>query len=76
MNLFKTNVVQRALRETANQGPYPVPRIHGLVFNPREGVLKRLPVDFAEYAANLDGIYDLLGDLRRHSTFLYQKPCA
>lgn len=23
-----------------------------------------------------DGIYDLLGDLRRHSTFLYQKPCA
>ncbi len=59
LNLYKTNVVQRALRETAEDGQYATPRIHGLVFNPSEGILHRLPVCFTEYAASLDGIYSL-----------------
>jgi hypothetical protein len=35
------------------------PRIHGLVFNPKDGLLKKLPVDFTKRVGPLDHIYGL-----------------
>ena len=35
------------------------PRIHGLVFNPKDGLLKKLPVNFAKRLGPLDHIYGL-----------------
>ena len=35
------------------------PRIHGLVFNPKDGLLKKLPVDFTKRVGSLDHIYGL-----------------
>lgn len=36
------------------------PRIHGLVFNHADGVLKKLPVDFKKHIGPLDHIYSLI----------------
>ena len=35
------------------------PRIHGLVFNPKDGFLKKLQVDFSKRAGSLHHIYGL-----------------
>jgi len=35
------------------------PRIHGMVFNPKDGILKKLPVDFTKRVGPLDHIYGL-----------------
>jgi len=35
------------------------PRIHGLVFNPKDGLLKKLPVNFTRRVGSLDHIYGL-----------------
>mgnify|MGYP001810425088 CR=1 FL=1 len=35
------------------------PRIHGFVFNPADGVLKKLPIDFEKSIGSLDRIYGL-----------------
>jgi len=35
------------------------PRIHGLVFNPKDGYLKKLPVNFTKRVGTLDHIYGL-----------------
>ena len=59
VNLYKTGVVQRRRLETKNEGPYPVPQIHGVVFDPKVGLLKRVDVDFPAMTDDLDGIYDL-----------------
>ena len=59
LNLYKTNVVQTKRHETYTskhpEGVYP--RIHPVVFNPREGLLKSLGHDMKRRAANLDSIY-------------------
>lgn len=60
INVYKTGVVQRKRVETYQAGQeFTTPRIHGLVFDPRVGRLKRLNVDFAKYTKNLNEIYDL-----------------
>lgn len=38
------------------------PRIHGMVFNPADGVLKKLPVDFESSIGSLEHIYGLYED--------------
>lgn len=71
LNLYKTGAVQRAryeVREELKKSNPDVkidqedlyPRIHGLVFNPNDGILKRLPVDFALRVGSLDHIYSLI----------------
>jgi len=37
------------------------PRIHGMVFNPKNGHLKKLPINFAKRVGSLDHIYGLYG---------------
>ncbi len=61
LNLFKTGVVQRARKESYDKGdkPFVAPRVHGLVYNPTEGILHRLPIDFKERTHKLNGLYDL-----------------
>ena len=45
INVYKTGVVQRKRVETYQAGQeFTTPRIHGLVFDPRVGRLKRLNV--------------------------------
>jgi carbonic anhydrase len=71
LNLYKTGVVQRARFKAWEglkaQNPSAkvvtddiFPRIHGFVFNPSEGVLKKLPIDFAKRVGSLDHIYGLI----------------
>jgi len=71
LNLYKTGVVQRRRAEVreemkaANPGmriPQEdlYPRIHGLVFNPADGILKTLPVNFKQRVGSLDHIYSLI----------------
>jgi carbonic anhydrase len=59
LNVYKTGVVQRRRMETKNEPPYTVPQIHGVVFDPKDGILKRVPVDFEELSDSIDGIYEL-----------------
>jgi carbonic anhydrase len=71
LNLYKTGPVQRKrnahreeLKKLNPNGRIDpdelVPRIHGLVFNPADGILKRLPVDFSKRVGSLDHIYGLI----------------
>lgn len=70
MNVFKTGVVQRKRiqvkqklldsgRKPDELGDDVYPRIHGMVFNPADGMLKKLPVDFEKSIGSLDHIYGL-----------------
>ena len=61
LNLYKTGVVQRKRIQTHAQsnGTEHHPRIHGMVFNPSDGILKKLSVDFRQRVGNLDHIYGL-----------------
>lgn len=72
LNIFKTGIVQRkrnTVREELKKSLPPntkvpqediFPRIHGLVFNHADGVLKKLPVDFKKNIGPLDHIYGLI----------------
>ena len=71
LNLYKTGVVQRRRNEVREElkaadpnRKIPqdelYPRIHGLVFNPADGILKTLPVDFKKRVGSLDHIYSLI----------------
>eukprot|EP01036_Dinobryon_divergens_P027056 gene27056-35768_t len=74
LNLYKTGAVQRAQIEVRKnllekQALSPVsgfnidhevyPRIHGLVFDPANGQLKKLKVDFSRRIGSLEHIYKL-----------------
>ena len=61
LNVYKTAVVQRKRLETHGDPDiaFAYPRIHGLVFDPAEGVLKKLPIDYTKQIAELGAIYDL-----------------
>jgi carbonic anhydrase len=66
VNLFKTGTIQRQRIETFQDPsiPFTQPRIHACVYDPQDGQLKQLQVDFKEYIKDLHGIYSLyqLGD--------------
>lgn len=53
LNLFKLAVVQR------NQHSRGAPRVHGLVYNISDGLLKKVPVDFRGYADAFRDVYSL-----------------
>ena len=76
LNLYKTGVVQRKrneVREELKRANPDVklelddlyPRIHGLVFDPSEGILKTLPIDFGRRVGSLDHIYSLIPELAK-----------
>ena len=61
LNLFKTNVVQAKRLKTYHDEsiPFSYPRIHGVTFDPANGLLKRLPLDFKKIIKELQHVYDL-----------------
>jgi carbonic anhydrase len=61
INLFKTGIVQRRRVETFNDDTFTFtqPRIHAVVYDPKDGKLRQLQVDFKEYLKDIDGIYNL-----------------
>jgi len=62
LNLFKTGDVQRRRAMTsARPDMYAsaFPRIHGMVFSPGDGILRRLPIDFAHYLAKYKHVYKM-----------------
>jgi carbonic anhydrase len=61
LNLYKTGVVQRKRLETAaaTGGAEIYPRIHAMVFNPGEGILKKLDVNFEQRVGSLEHIYSI-----------------
>eukprot|EP00054_Salpingoeca_dolichothecata_P038075 m.12827 g.12827 ORF g.12827 m.12827 type:complete len:262 (+) comp8210_c0_seq2:31-816(+) len=63
LNIFKCRVVQRNRVESIQNGAdFARPRIHALVFNPGDGILKKLPVDFQKFLkenAEVYGLYNL-----------------
>jgi carbonic anhydrase len=61
LNLYKTGVVQRKRMETykSKEAPFTWPRIHGLVYDPKEGLLNKLPVNFKDLQADMSHIYTL-----------------
>jgi len=62
LNLFKTGDVQRRRAECAARPDLytcAYPRIHGMVFDPSDGILRRLPVDFKEYMRKYKKVYQM-----------------
>ena len=61
LNLYKTGVVQKRRLETFHDPniDHAYPRIHALVFDPAEGLLNRLKVDFRGEIESVRHIYDL-----------------
>eukprot|EP00644_Phytophthora_capsici_P011463 jgi/Phyca11/119050/e_gw1.37.218.1 len=53
LNIFKINMVQRRM------GMYGSPRIHGMVYDIRSGVLKKLEVDYNGFIAKNMGVFSL-----------------
>lgn len=60
LNLFKSGVVQRARKDAKLAGAnYLLPRIHGLVFDPKEGILKKLDLNWKKDVDTMSKLYDL-----------------
>eukprot|EP00039_Didymoeca_costata_P021979 m.3333 g.3333 ORF g.3333 m.3333 type:complete len:304 (+) comp2750_c0_seq1:165-1076(+) len=61
LNLYKTGVVQRRRLKTHEEGlgKFAYPRIHGLVFDPSVGLMKKLKINFKDEIKDMKHIYDL-----------------
>ena len=59
LNLYKTGVIQKK-RMACFQKQEPVyPRIHAMVYDPKIGLLKKLPINFKKTIEQFRDIYDL-----------------
>jgi carbonic anhydrase len=62
INLFKTADVQKRRAYTAarpHKFDNALPRIHGMVFDPKDGILRKLPIDFHQQIGELKKVYNL-----------------
>ncbi|CAE7591077.1 unnamed protein product [Symbiodinium microadriaticum] len=64
VTLFKTGVVQRKRKEyreahNSKRGDPVYPAIHGMVFDPKVGILSKLPVKFSNIVRTYQHIYNL-----------------
>jgi len=62
LNLFKTGDVQRRRAETGSrpdQFDCAFPRIHAMCFEPSDGKLRRLPIDFKQYIRKYKRVYQM-----------------
>eukprot|EP00511_Aplanochytrium_stocchinoi_P013635 CAMPEP_0204894768 /NCGR_PEP_ID=MMETSP1349-20130617/33611_1 /ASSEMBLY_ACC=CAM_ASM_000710 /TAXON_ID=215587 /ORGANISM="Aplanochytrium stocchinoi, Strain GSBS06" /LENGTH=335 /DNA_ID=CAMNT_0052061985 /DNA_START=205 /DNA_END=1212 /DNA_ORIENTATION=- len=61
LNIFKSACVQRRRLRTyvQDQEHFALPRVHGLVFDPAVGILKKLPLNFKREIEEYREIYDL-----------------
>lgn len=75
LNLYKTSVVQKKRLEThADESqPFACPRIHGLVFDPSTGILKKLEINYREKITELHDLYDLFELEENDTHFMFKK---
>jgi len=63
LNIFKTGVVQRRRLEShlnkTSEADIVTPRIHGLVFDPSDGILKKLDINWKEAMNKHQKVYNL-----------------
>lgn len=59
LNVYKTGVVQRARAESHAKSGEAFPRVHALVFDPKDGLMQKLNVDFKGLVEKYRDIYDL-----------------
>ena len=66
LNIFKTAVVQRkrvetyaAINDPNSRVQFTEPRVHAYCYDPKNGELKKLEVNFKEYIDDLGSVYDL-----------------
>ncbi|KAJ3290047.1 hypothetical protein HDU79_003594 [Rhizoclosmatium sp. JEL0117] len=62
LNILKTGSVQRLRMKSFKETGFATPRIHGLVFDPAAGELKKLDVDWKGETKEFDAIYNLYPD--------------
>lgn len=62
LNVYKAGEVQRR-RAYTSQRLYkfaaPFPRIHGMVFDPKDGILRKLNIDYQSYFEKYEDVYNL-----------------
>jgi len=61
MNLFKTGLVQkrRVFTATSSDFSYTQPRLHAVVYDPADGILKELAIDWAKILKENAAVYNL-----------------
>ena len=59
INVFKAGVVQRKRLESMKLNGSPSPRIHALVYDPKTGLLTKLPINFSRVMSGIKHIYEL-----------------
>jgi carbonic anhydrase len=59
LNVYKTAAVQQCRSENASKGTVAYPRVHAMVFDPKVGILQKLPVNFKKTIEQFKDIYDL-----------------
>lgn len=59
LNILKIGTVQHKRLKTYMNESYALPRIHGFVFDPCDGILKKLPLNFKDLIKEDRVIYDL-----------------
>ena len=59
INIFKAGVVQKKRLETTKLYGSPYPRIHALVYDPKTGMLTKLPINFSRVMSGFKHIYEL-----------------
>jgi carbonic anhydrase len=57
INIMKTGIVQKTRAESYKSDITPL--VHGMVFDPKNGELKRVPIDFSKYEDELTSVYGL-----------------
>lgn len=59
LNIFKTSAVQKRREKSRREKDFGFtkPRVHGLVYNPGDGLLKKLDVKFSDYIGDSQDIY-------------------
>jgi carbonic anhydrase len=65
VNLFKSGVIQKQRVMTAADPTcaYPAPRIHACVFDPKDGRLKQLDINWEDYLGDLRDVYEMYGSV-------------
>jgi len=60
LNVYKTGAVQkRRLLTSKVKGAFPQPRVHGVVYDPADGVLHSIEADFKSQRRKLSSVYEL-----------------
>ena len=59
LNVYKIGCVQRKRKECAEKGESAFPKIHAFVFDPKVGLLHKLPINFKKTIAQYKDVYNL-----------------